>query len=92
MAVLGLAVMLALSLMTVSTASAKDLWTVSDIAVDGTGSDVATEDGADSLTLDLTVSGSQTGELRYHNSRADEAVSLTGSWNGKPAGLPRSAL
>ncbi len=36
-AVLGLAVMLALSLMTVSTAAAKDLWTVSDIAVDGTG-------------------------------------------------------
>ena len=61
-------------------------------AVDGTGSDVTTEDGTDGLTLDLTVSGSQTGQISYHNNRADEAVSLTGTWNGQPAALPRSGL
>ncbi|MFM7336311.1 MAG: alpha/beta hydrolase [Tabrizicola sp.] len=63
-----------------------------EIAVDGSGSDVASETGADALTLDLTISGSQTGRLSYHNNRADEAVSLTGTWNGQPANLPRSRL
>jgi hypothetical protein len=63
-----------------------------ELAMDGGGSDVTTEDGMDGLTLDLTVSGRQTGQLLYHNNRADGAVSLTGTWNGQPAGLPRSGL
>ncbi|MEG4319999.1 alpha/beta fold hydrolase [Microcoleus sp. Aus8_D3] len=63
----------------------------SGLLVDGTGTDVMTEAGADGLGLDLTVLGSQTGQLTYHHSRADEAFSLTGTWNGQPAHLPRSA-
>ncbi|WP_128514589.1 alpha/beta fold hydrolase [Tabrizicola thermarum] len=62
------------------------------LRVDGSGADVATEDGPDRLTLDITVSGSQSGQLNYRHSRADEAFSLTGTWNGQPAHLPRSAL
>ena len=60
------------------------------LAVDGQGTEVATEDGADWLTLDLGISGAQTGQLTYHNNRVDEAVSLSGTWNGQPATLPRS--
>ncbi len=62
------------------------------LRVDGSGADVATEDGPDRLTLDITVSGSQSGQLNYRHSRADEAFSLTGTWNGQPAHLPRSAF
>lgn len=64
----------------------------SKLAVDGRGTEVATEDGADWLTLDLGVSGAQSGQLTYHNNRSDEAVSLSGTWNGQPASLPRSPL
>lgn len=62
------------------------------LTMDGHGTDVLTDTGADWLTLDITVTGSQTGQLTYHHSRADGAVSLTGTWNGQPAHLPRSAL
>ncbi len=60
------------------------------LVVDGGGTDLATDAGQDGLTLDITVSGSQSGQLTYHHSRADEAFSLTGTWNGQPAHLPRA--
>lgn len=62
------------------------------LVLDGQGTEAATEDGAEYLTLDLAVSGDQSGQLTYHHSRADEAVSLSGTWNGRPAALPRSQL
>lgn len=62
----------------------------SGLVVNGTGTDVMTEAGADGLSLELTVSGSQTGQLTYHHSRVDEAFSLTGTWNGQPVHLPRA--
>lgn len=63
----------------------------SGLAVGGSGTDIATDTGDDALTLDITLSGNQSGQLTYRHSRADEAVSLTGTWNGQPATLPRSA-
>lgn len=61
-----------------------------DLVVDGTGSDATLDDGTDALTLDLVVSGAQSGQLAYRHSRADEARSLSGTWNGRPASLPRN--
>jgi pimeloyl-ACP methyl ester carboxylesterase len=59
------------------------------LALDGQGADMALEDGTDTLTLDLAVSGPQTGTLAYRHNRKDEARSLSGIWNGQPASLPR---
>ncbi|MFN5999256.1 MAG: alpha/beta hydrolase [Paracoccaceae bacterium] len=61
-----------------------------DLVVDGTGTDVMLGESSDSLTLNLAISGPQSGELGYRHSRADEARSLSGTWNGQPATLPRS--
>jgi pimeloyl-ACP methyl ester carboxylesterase len=61
-----------------------------DLAVDGSGHDVTMDEGTDGLTLDLAVSGAQTGQLSYRHNRADEARSLSGTWNGQPARLPRN--
>ena len=61
-----------------------------DLAVSGTGVERNTDAPDDSLTLTLGFSGVATGDLTYLNRTADEAYSLTGTWNGKPAGLPRT--
>ena len=60
-----------------------------DLGVDGTGTDAMLGESSDTLTLDLAISGAQSGQLGYRHSRADEARSLSGTWNGQPAGLPR---
>jgi pimeloyl-ACP methyl ester carboxylesterase len=61
-----------------------------DIALAGTGSDITVDEGAYGVTLDIVVSGAQTGSLSYRHSRTKETRSLTGNWNGLPAALPRS--
>jgi pimeloyl-ACP methyl ester carboxylesterase len=61
-----------------------------DLAVSGTGSDVSSEGPDDGITLTLTVSGAHAGELAYRYSPSTEAYSLTGTWDGQPAVLPRS--
>ena len=43
----------------------------------------------DGLLLRLTVEGSQTGEIEFRSSQWDESHALSGTWNGKPAALPR---
>ena len=43
----------------------------------------------DSMTLGLTASGSQTGAITYQDRLADEAWSISGTWNDHPAVLPR---
>jgi pimeloyl-ACP methyl ester carboxylesterase len=61
-----------------------------DLAVSGTGSDVSSEGPDDGVTLTLTVSGAHAGKLAYRYSPMTEAYSLSGTWDGQPAVLPRS--
>lgn len=60
-----------------------------ELAVTGTGVEIAMDDADDGLTLTLAASGAQTGDLAYHYSTVSEAWSLSGTWNGQPANLPR---
>lgn len=61
-----------------------------DLAVTGTGLEVAMGEGDDGLTLTLTASGSHKGEIAYRYRSRDEAWSLSGSWDGAPAGVTRT--
>lgn len=61
-----------------------------DLAFSGTGVEQNTDSPDDSLTLTLGFTGSAEGDLTYLHRTADEAYSLTGTWNGKPAHLPRT--
>lgn len=60
-----------------------------DLAVSGTAVDVQMDDPDDGLTMNLTVSGASKGKLTYLHRTMDEAFSLSGTWNGQPAALPR---
>lgn len=60
-----------------------------DLALDGTGTEVSVDDIADGITLNLKVSGAGAGDLTYQHRSVDQAYSLTGTWNGQPAALPR---
>ncbi len=60
-----------------------------DLAVSGTGVELNSDAPDDSLILTLSFTGAATGDLTYLHRTVDEAESLTGTWNGKPAGLPR---
>lgn len=61
-----------------------------DLAVTGTGEEVVMDDAGDGLFLKLSVEGSQTGQIDFRASDWDESYALSGTWNGKPAALPRS--
>ncbi|MBN8629248.1 MAG: alpha/beta fold hydrolase [Rhodobacterales bacterium] len=61
-----------------------------DLAVSGTGTEVAMDEGDDGLSLHLVISGREAGDLTYRHGTADEAYSLSGTWNYKPAHLPRT--
>jgi pimeloyl-ACP methyl ester carboxylesterase len=61
-----------------------------DLSVSGTASEVTMDDVGDGLTLTITVSGAATGDLAYRHNKTDESFSLTGTWNGQPAHLPRT--
>jgi pimeloyl-ACP methyl ester carboxylesterase len=60
-----------------------------DLALSGTGVEINMGEPEDVLTLALTASGSQTGTITYQHRLSDEAWSLSGLWNGKPATVPR---
>ena len=55
----------------------------------GSASEISTEAPDDGITMHLVLSGAQQGDLTYLHRTTDEAYSLTGLWNGKPATLPR---
>jgi pimeloyl-ACP methyl ester carboxylesterase len=63
-----------------------------DLAVAGGGTEIPDGDTSAGMTLDLMVSGAQSGDLTYRYSAHDETWSLSGTWNGQPATLPRSRL
>lgn len=59
------------------------------LALNGTGVEITGGDDTDGLTLTLSVKGPQSGKITYTHSTHDEAWSLSGIWNGKPAGATR---
>ena len=61
-----------------------------DLAFSGTGVELSMDEPDDGMTLTLGFTGAAEGDLTYLHRTADEAFSLTGIWNGQPAGLPRS--
>lgn len=60
-----------------------------DLALSGAGIEVNLGEPDDAITLGLTASGAATGEITYQYRLTDEADSITGTWNGQPAHLPR---
>lgn len=60
-----------------------------DLAISGLGRE--TNNGApdDSMLLTLAVSGRHTGDIVFRYSLRDTAWSLSGTWDGAPASLPR---
>jgi pimeloyl-ACP methyl ester carboxylesterase len=60
-----------------------------NLAFSGTGVEVNMDAPDDSLALTLGFTGAAEGDLTYLHRTADEAFSLTGTWNGQPAALPR---
>ena len=61
-----------------------------DLAFSGTGVQLSMDEADDGLTLTLGFTGAASGDLTYLHRTADEAYSLTGTWNGQPAALPRN--
>jgi pimeloyl-ACP methyl ester carboxylesterase len=72
---------------TVYTFDACKLWP--DLTISGTGVEANTGEPTDAMTLDLQVSGAHVGDIRYAYSIANESWSIDGTWNGRPAVLPR---
>ena len=60
-----------------------------DLAFSGTGVELSMGHPDDGITLTLGFTGAARGDLTYLHRTADEAYSLTGSWNGNAAMLPR---
>lgn len=63
-----------------------------DLSFSGTSAEVLMDEPDDGITMTLKISGAQTGEFTYLHRTADEAFSLTGTWNGQPAALPRQVV
>jgi hypothetical protein len=62
-----------------------------DLAFSGSGVETAMDEPEDSLSLSLAFTGSARGNLSYLHRTRQGAFSLTGTWNGQPAALPRLA-
>jgi pimeloyl-ACP methyl ester carboxylesterase len=63
-----------------------------DLMISGTGVETNTGAASDGLTLTLAVSGSHSGDIAYRRSVRDEAWSMSGTWNGAKAQMPRDRL
>ena len=60
-----------------------------DLSFSGSAVEVLMDGPDDGIILTLSIAGAQSGDLVYHHRTKDEAFSLTGSWNGQTAALPR---
>ncbi len=60
-----------------------------DITISGIGAETKIGSDEDNLTLTLAVSGQHNGDIVYSYSHRDEAWSISGTWDGQPAVLPR---
>lgn len=61
-----------------------------DLPVSGSAVEINADTPDAGITLNLSFSGAQTGELVYHHLNEEQTFSLSGTWNGQPAALPRS--
>ena len=62
-----------------------------ELTVNGTGFETTSGENDDAV-LNLSVTGPKSGELVYRYSLRDESYSLSGTWDGQPARLPRSGI
>jgi pimeloyl-ACP methyl ester carboxylesterase len=60
-----------------------------DLAVTGTGVETTSGEDQDGMTLTLSVSGRHEGTIVYRYRTRDEAWTISGTWDGQPAQLPR---
>lgn len=60
-----------------------------DLAISGTGTETNNGEPDDRITLALSVSGAASGDILFRMTLRDEAYSLSGTWDGQPATLPR---
>ncbi len=60
------------------------------LAVTGTGTEIVMDEADDGVTFALTISGSHQGEVTYSYRTRDEAWSMTGTYDGKTAGVTRT--
>jgi TAP-like protein len=60
-----------------------------DLAISGQGVEVNAGDDRDGITLTLSVTGAHKGDITYRYSSVSEAWTLSGTWDGAPAGLIR---
>jgi len=63
-----------------------------DLTISGTGAEINIGDENDGLTLTLAVSGGHSGNITYRRSVRDEAWSMSGTWDGAKAQMPRGHL
>jgi pimeloyl-ACP methyl ester carboxylesterase len=59
------------------------------LALSGKGVEINTGEDQDGLTLTLSASGSHRGDIVYRYRARDEAWTISGTWDGQPAVLPR---
>lgn len=59
-----------------------------ELAVNGTGVEITSGEGTDGMTLTLSVSGQHSGDIVYLYRSRDDAWSISGTWDGRPATLP----
>jgi hypothetical protein len=59
------------------------------LVLEGSGTQI--DEGAEAvgLTLDLAVSGAHTGQITYRHNTTTDAMTLTGTYDGKPVTTPR---
>jgi pimeloyl-ACP methyl ester carboxylesterase len=62
-----------------------------DTAVNGMAVEINTGGMDDSLTLTLKIGGQHSGDIVYRQTVRDQTWSLSGTWDGQPATLPRLA-
>lgn len=60
------------------------------LTLSGTGTEVVMDEADDGITLALRVEGSHQGNLTYTYRTRDEAWSVIGTYDGKPAGVTRT--
>ncbi len=59
------------------------------LVIDGSATEIVTGEADDGMTVKITVSGTHSGDLIYHNGYVTEAISLSGTYDGNALQTPR---